>query len=514
MPAEALPARIGRYEIVAELARGSMGRVLRARDPNVDRPVALKVLAPLHLVSAEGEAENLRQRFLLEAQAAGRLSHSGIVTVFDADTDPATLSPYIAMELVEGRSLESLLQEHGRLPLKRAVEIAIQVARALAYAHRQGVIHRDVKPANILVSDQGPVKVSDFGIAKLASQSLTVTGYVLGSPFFMSPEQVCGEPVDARTDLFSLGSVLYRAVTGAFPFEGDSIAAVTFRVVNGEPEPARLRVPAIPPCLAAAIDRALAKDRARRFQDGDEMAAALEAVALELRGESPATAAGVASLEPAAPAGGPATATTGAARPAAAPAAAPEPGTVALARPPPRPPARAAERPSRPAAARKGALLGAAAVLLAVLAVLLALRDEGAGAGGTGSGSATGAPAAEAGSLPEVPPPPPSASLDLVYNNRLASGTISVWVDGERVWSGDVGGSRSVLQRVAGRELRQTLEITPGDRTVEVRITGRAARLDVDAADQIRGRFEPDQARGLRVALNPVTNRLKLSWVD
>jgi hypothetical protein len=506
LPPEVLPARIGRYEVVGELARGSMGRVLRALDPNLERQVALKVLAPLHLASAEGEPEELRRRFLLEARAAGRLNHPGIVMVLDADTDPKTGSPYIAMELVEGRSLESLLSEHGRLPAARAVAIALQVARALAYAHGEGVIHRDVKPANILVSDRGAVKVSDFGIAKLATQSLTVPGYVLGSPFFMSPEQACGESVDARTDLFSLGAVLYRTLTGALPFSGDSIAAVTFKVVNSEPPRPRSLAPEIPPALEALIERALAKDPADRFEDGQRMTAALEAVARELDAEAPAAAGvraagGRESSEGSVP-------TTG--------EAGLDGGTVALGRPAPLPARVAAPR------ARRAALLGiaAAALLAGALAIVFAAREQGDGEREDGESAVAPLPVvespapAEPASPPAAPPPPPSASLHLVYNNRLASGSISVWVDGERVWSAEVSGPRNVIRRVTGRELRRTVQVPAGERTVEVRISGRAAMIDVDAASSIRGQFEADEARWLRVALNPLTDSLRLSWME
>jgi len=493
MPAGVLPATIGRYQILEELGRGAMGRVFRARDPNVDRHVALKVLAPLHLAGGEGEADELRRRFILEARAAGRLSHPGIVMVLDADADPATGSPYIAMELVAGRSLEDLLREQGRLPPERAAAIVAEVARALAYAHGEGVIHRDVKPANILIPDRGPVKVSDFGIAKLASQSLTVTGHVLGSPFFMSPEQVRGEPVDARTDLFSLGAVLYRAVTGTVPFDGDTIATVAFKVVNIEPRPARDHAPEIPAALEAVIDRALAKDPAERFAGGAEMAAALDAVAAELRGEAAA----------AAPAGPPAAGTGGDGRHGAPPddrrgasgddrPGAPADdrpgaggGTVVLAAAPPRPrtpPATEAARGARSPTARRAALLGLAAAALAVAAVAAALVAFGLAAAlkpGTAVEAALerlapadaatepaaegAAPPVEAAAAAETVPSPEPAQLHLVYNNRLATGTMTVWVDGERAWSGPVSAPRNFIKRVAAGRCARPCRSRPGN---------------------------------------------------
>jgi len=513
-------ARVGRYELIEQLGRGSMGLVWLARDPNVGRRLALKVMAPLDLVGGEKAREELRQRFLQEARAAGRLSHPGIVMVLDADTDPATGSPYIAMELVEGRSLERLLDASGRLPVVRAVEMAAEVARALAYAHGEGVIHRDIKPGNILVSDKGPLKVTDFGIAKLASQSLTLTGSVMGSPVYMSPEQVRGDAVDARSDLFSLGSVLYRAVTGALPFAGDSIATVTFKVVNIDHRGVRDHVAEMPASVEALIDRALAKDPEQRFQDGIEMASALEEVARELRGEQPAPV----------PEASPAVQTDRSVGEQEATRSPSGTGTVILREPPP--PPGAPTRKEAPAArwwtAGKiawSAVAAAAAVLL--VAGLMAIFGEtgrrSAEGTATPTESSTAAPAQDLAEAPAAPPveapplaptpAPTPARLHLVYENRLASGTMTVWLDGEQLWTDQIVGSRNLFKRAAGQELSHTLDIPPGDRTVEVRITGRVAKIRVDAADVVRLRFEEDGDRWLRVSLNPLTDNLKLSWI-
>jgi serine/threonine-protein kinase len=272
-----LPTQIHRYRIVRQLGRGSMGRVYLAEDPNTDRRIALKVLDPKREVD-DTERERLHNRFLQEARAAGRLNHPAIVMVLDADTDPATEAPYIAMEWVDGQSLQEFLRQHGPLPADAAVSMAAKIGDALAYAHAHEVIHRDVKPANILISREGGVKLTDFGIAKLVSQSLTGTGTILGSPFYMSPEQVRGEPADNRSDLFSLGIVLYETLTGQPPFVGDTLAATTYKILNVDPRPVDLDRDDLPPDLVAVVQRTLEKDPGRRFQDAESMAAALRSI--------------------------------------------------------------------------------------------------------------------------------------------------------------------------------------------------------------------------------------------
>lgn len=291
-----LPKQIHRYRIVRQLGRGSMGRVYLAEDPNTDRQIALKVLDPKRDVDDDTERERLRNRFLQEARAAGRLNHPAIVMVLDADTDPVTEAPYIAMEWVDGESLQEFLRHHGPLPADAATSMAAKIGDALAYAHQNEVIHRDVKPANILISREGGVKLTDFGIAKLVSQSLTGTGMILGSPFYMSPEQVRGEPADARSDLFSLGIVLYEVLTGRPPFVGDTLAATTYKILNVDPRPADLDRDDLSVDLVALVDRALAKAPEERFQSATEMARALRLVG---QGAAPEVAAETSSQDPA-----------------------------------------------------------------------------------------------------------------------------------------------------------------------------------------------------------------------
>src|ERR1700678_91731 len=262
--------RFGRYEILAELGRGAMGVVYKARDPKINRVVAVKTIS-LVGQSPEKEAE-YRERFFREAEAAGRLSHPGIVTICDMGEEPDTHAPYIVMEYVGGQSLETLLSQDGhKLPMDRALQLALELAEALDCAHGQGVVHRDLKPANVLLTDDGHAKIADFGVAKLNLANHTLAGRALGTPAYMSPEQLNGETVDGRSDLFSLGVVLYTVLTGYRPFQGNSAVTVSFKVVNREPIAATLLNTELPPGLDYIISRAMAKDPAERYQRGMEM---------------------------------------------------------------------------------------------------------------------------------------------------------------------------------------------------------------------------------------------------
>jgi serine/threonine protein kinase len=263
--------RFGRYEILAELGRGAMGIVYRARDPKINRVVAVKTIS---LAGQPPEEElEYRERFFREAEAAGRLSHPGIVTVFDVGEEPETHAPYIVMEFVAGQSLDKLLlsRDDHKLPPEVALQITLELAEALDCAHGQGVVHRDLKPANILVAEDGHVKIADFGVAKLNLASHTSGGSVLGTPAYMSPEQLGGEAVDGRSDLFSLGVVLYTILTGYRPFQGNSVLTVAFKVVNRDPVPATVLDVELPPGLDYIIARAIAKDPSQRYQRGMEL---------------------------------------------------------------------------------------------------------------------------------------------------------------------------------------------------------------------------------------------------
>lgn len=246
--------RIGRYEILDEIGRGAMGTVYRARDPLIERTVAIKTV-PISQLRQEGtEAES---RFLREAQSAGRLSHPNIVTIYDVGE--ADGLAYIAMEHLSGNTLRALMN-NGPMPLDLVLETAAQMAEALAFAHEHGVIHRDVKPANVVITNQhGRIKLTDFGIAHLANSDHTHDGQMLGSPRYMSPEQAMGREVDGRSDIFSLGAVMYEMLTGHYAFDGDSLPAIVYRVVNETPFSAAVLRPQIPAALNDLLMRMLSK---------------------------------------------------------------------------------------------------------------------------------------------------------------------------------------------------------------------------------------------------------------
>ena len=262
---------LGRYQIEAEIGRGAMGVVYRALDPKIDRIVAIKTIS---LAGQEPEAEQeYRARFLQEARAAGRLSHPGIVTIFDSAEDPETYEPYIVMEYIAGEPLSKIMSGPSRkLPLTAALQFAQEIAEALDYAHSQGVVHRDIKPANILVTADGHPKIADFGVARLNQELITQAGQIVGSPAYMAPEQMSGAEADARSDLFSLGVILYSMITGFRPFQGNSAQTVCFKVLNVEPVPVTSFQHDVPAGLDALISRAMAKDPAERYQSGAEMA--------------------------------------------------------------------------------------------------------------------------------------------------------------------------------------------------------------------------------------------------
>jgi len=264
---------LGRYQVEKELGKGAMGVVYLGRDRTIGRVVAIKTLA-FSREFAPGELKEIKERFFREAETAGRLAHPNIVTIYDAGEDHDLA--YIAMELLKGKDLTSYINPGELLPLPTALSIIARVADALAYAHRNNVIHRDVKPANIMWEpDADSVKVTDFGIARITDLSKTRTGMVLGTPSYMSPEQLSGKKVDGRSDLFSLGTTLYQLGCGSLPFQGDSMAQLMFRIAN-EPHPdVRTRNAALPACVAAIVNRALAKDPESRYQDGEQMAKAL-----------------------------------------------------------------------------------------------------------------------------------------------------------------------------------------------------------------------------------------------
>jgi serine/threonine-protein kinase len=266
---------LGRYQIEKELGKGAMGVVYLGRDPKINRVVAIKTMALSQEFDAD-ELKDVKERFFREAETAGRLNHPNIVQMYDAGEEHDLA--YIAMEFLKGKDLVPYTKPGNLLPLPKAMAIVARVAEALSYAHANNVVHRDIKPANFMYepeSDQ--VKVTDFGIARITDSSKTKTGMVLGTPSYMSPEQLAGKKIDGRSDLFSLGVTLFQLTSGKLPFEGESMAQLMFKIANEAAPDIRTVRPDVPDCLVAIIDRALVKDPQQRYQTGGEMAKDLHA---------------------------------------------------------------------------------------------------------------------------------------------------------------------------------------------------------------------------------------------
>ena len=267
------PERLGRYVIEKRIGRGAMGAVYLAKDPRINRPVALKAI-PIEKEFEDEELKEARLRFYREAESAGRLTHPNIITVFDAGEDKGLA--YIAMEYVPGIALRAYTDPKKLLAPKRALELAAMTAEALDYAHNQGVIHRDIKPANLLYNPkEGSLKISDFGVARITDNNRTKTGIVLGTPMYMSPEQLGAEHLTGLSDLFSLGVTLYELLVGEVPFRASNIAVLMTKITTEDPAPVSSRRAGIPPSVDAVLAKALAKNPSRRFSCGAEMAIAL-----------------------------------------------------------------------------------------------------------------------------------------------------------------------------------------------------------------------------------------------
>jgi len=261
--------KLGRYAIQSELGRGAMGVVYKATDSVLERTVAIKTV---NMNLSPDEAKGYEARFYQEARSAGSLNHTNIVTIYDVGRVNDVV--YMAMEFIEGVELRSMVADGRPLPVTQAISIAAQVAEGLAHAHDHGVVHRDIKPANIMVVQNGPVKITDFGIARMraSSQELTQTGMMLGSPKYMSPEQVIGKRADHRSDLFSLGVILYEMLCGATPFNGENVTALMYQIVNFVPPAPSSINSAVPELLDYIVAKMLAKPVDERYQSGHEVA--------------------------------------------------------------------------------------------------------------------------------------------------------------------------------------------------------------------------------------------------
>jgi serine/threonine-protein kinase len=285
-PPPAVPAgrsggpRLGRYELVRELGSGAMGTVYLGHDTAGRRNVAIKTLKPKGV--DEQELTAMKERFFREAESAKQLAHPAIVKVYDSGEDQGTA--YFAMELLDGLTLKEFCAKRGQLSVRRAVEIAAGVTDALAYAHTKSVVHRDIKPENIMMLANGEIKITDFGVAKLLDASQTQSGVVLGTPNYMSPEQLIGQKVDGRSDLFSLGVVLYEMLTGARPFQAKNISEMLRMHETQTPAAPSAARADVPPAVDAIVLRALRRDLDQRYQQGEQMARDLRAAMHKLPG--------------------------------------------------------------------------------------------------------------------------------------------------------------------------------------------------------------------------------------
>lgn len=410
---------LGRYRIESVLGRGAMGEVYRAADPAIGRAVAIKTVR-LDGALLDASADDLFERFRREARSAGRLKHPNIVSIYDYGEDDGLY--WLVMELVEGSTLAERIAAGGALAPAEACSIAVQACSALGVAHARGVVHRDIKPANLMIeAETGLVKVLDFGVARIDASELTRTGVVFGTPAYMSPEQILGRQIDHRSDLFSLGAVLYEALTGAKAFPGDHLATVTYRIVNDAPEgfdavPARLG-----DGTAAVLSRALAKDPGQRFQSAGELAEAIQTHALgaaSVPGSWDAAAAAggggaAATIGPGTPPGGwaPSGAPPGGWSPGATPPGGWAPGTPAGGVP--------TQRRSR----RAPLLLGGGLVLALAAGVGAWTMFGGSNRPGRSSGGAGPGPV-DAAATAVAPAPTAEARLALALDPAGAAATI------------------------------------------------------------------------------------------
>jgi serine/threonine-protein kinase len=289
------PWLLGRYEIVAELGKGAMGVVYRANDPMLNRMVAIKTINTEE-AGHEGMAE-YEARFYTEAKAAGGLNHPNIIIIYDIGKSGHLV--YMAMEYIQGRELREMLADGKPLPVAQAVDIAAQVGDGLAYAHQHQVVHRDIKPANIMITPEGRAKIADFGIARMrSSETRTQTGVILGSPKYISPEQVVGKRADHRSDIFSLGVILYESITGSTPFNGEGLSALMYQITNHDPSPPSASNPQVPVMLDYIIAKVLAKAPEARYQSAADFANDLRECKAQIETGQPGLGTGLMTTKP------------------------------------------------------------------------------------------------------------------------------------------------------------------------------------------------------------------------
>ncbi|HSB62139.1 MAG TPA: serine/threonine-protein kinase [Vicinamibacteria bacterium] len=496
-----LPGRVvGRYEILRELGRGMMGVVYEAQDTALGRTIALKTIN-LAFVTVPAEREGFERRFATEARIAGRLSHPGIVTVHDVGRDAANGLLFIAFERLPGETLAALISRGARLPWRQSLEIIRQVAEALQHAHEQGVIHRDIKPANIMVLPTGQPKVMDFGIAKVEAAHLTAAGQFFGTPLYMSPEQAMSQTLDARSDVFSLGSVAYTLLTGRQAFEAESVVRILERVVHHDPLPPTILDPSLPSDVDYLIARALSKSPSDRHPQARHLVEDIEDI---LDGRAPRHRVGWVPSPPPPPSDE-------------------EPTLVARLGPaafmptitvePPMP----GEVPS-PALAPAGRTVSVRSVPRRTqgLLVVLALAAGGLVWSRASTGTAPPAPAPSPLAAPAAPTPTPTpvpadARVVVDFEHPLASGRLRVWLDDKELVVENVKGQVTrnlVLFKLKGGVLTEVLDVSPGQHRFRVEVSWDDQRRTQD----IFGRFAPGQTYRLEIRLGRVKKDLSLNW--
>jgi serine/threonine-protein kinase len=483
------PRKIGRYEIRQELGRGMMGVVYLADDPVLGRPIALKTIQ-LAFVTPEPDREAFEKRFLGEARVAARLAHPGIVVVHDVGRDPDSGILYIALEYLRGSTLAEVTAAGAPLDWREALRITAHLARALHHAHAAGVIHRDVKPANVMLLPTGEVKVMDFGIAKVPQQDLTAAGQFFGTPLYMSPEQARGEAVDGRSDLFALGAIAYRLLTGRAAFGAENVTAILARVLGEQPPAPSTVTPGVPADADYVVARALAKSPADRYPDGETMA---EDAVDVLEGRPPRHRAGSFSHR----AGH---------------------GTVVSSRPPAPPPRGPAEAPA-PGLKRAALAVGAVLLVLAGILAGVTLRKRMPASPvveRTAAARSTRAPAEER----PAPRPAPvvvteesgePGRLAIDFDHHLRSGTLRVWIDDEPALDQGFGGrvTKKILSlRIRKGSVDEVLKVAPGRHDVKVQV-----QWDGNTrTEAIAGTFKPGATRTLEIRILRVLNVLTLDW--
>ena len=504
-----LPTTIGRYEIRRELGRGTMGLVYEALDPVLGRRVALKTIQ-LAFPASEAEREAFEKRFFNEARVAAGLQHPSIVVIHDFGRDPASGVLFMALEYLAGRPLS---EEALPLEPREALRLIARLAEALHVAHEQGIVHRDIKPGNIMRLPSGDPKILDFGIAKAPASDLTAAGQVFGTPVNMSPEQAHGRPLDGRSDLFSLGTVLYHLLTGVRAFHADSLGAILNRVMHEDPRPPSSLVRGLPDGADAVVARALAKDPEERYQDGRAFASDLTDI-LEGRpprlahaaaGEWSVVSAGAAQTLDLAPVEDTAPLAELVSGPAEAKAirsrAAPKAGEAG---------------PLQPAQRWRRAALMAALVGLPLLAIALWLVGHGARAPEPDAAApelpASGSPepaAGEGGALARLFEKPARLAVD--FEHSLKGGSIRVWVDDELVLEQEL--DSRVTKKLLSFTLRkgavqQELEVSPGRHRVRVQVRWE----DNDKTETVVGTFRSGALRTLEIRIGRLRKNLSLDW--